>query len=74
MCGTLGKATLGGSKSGLIYSLLKDNSRYIAAQVMCRMSKFSARWLTNYGMSLGLGDVTPDFMLTEYKQELIEKE
>jgi hypothetical protein len=26
---------------------------------MLRVSKFSARWFSNYGMSIGISDVTP---------------
>jgi DNA-directed RNA polymerase III subunit RPC1 len=71
--GNLGKATLGGSKDGLLYSLVTDNSRYLASLAMSRFSKLSARWFTNYGMTLGLVDVTPDASLTVFKSKLIEK-
>lgn len=69
--GTLGKATLGDTKSGLFYCLLKDNSRYISAVCMLRFAKMSARWLTNFGMTLSLKDVTPELSLTKFKQGLI---
>lgn len=69
--GTIGKPTLGESKSGLFYCLLKDNSRYVAAMCMNRFSKLSSRWLTNYGMTMSLGDVTPQPELTAFKEKMI---
>lgn len=60
LSGNLGKKTLGdGSKEGLFYSLIKDNSNAAAARVMLRLSKFTSRWIMNYGMSIGISDVTP---------------
>ena len=32
--GNIGKATLGGSKNGLLYAIIKDNSMYLAAACM----------------------------------------
>jgi DNA-directed RNA polymerase III subunit RPC1 len=73
ICGALGKSTMGSeSKTGLIYSLIRDNGVEIAAKCMQRVSKFSARWLSNYGMSIGIGDVTPAPLLIQKKKELIE--
>jgi DNA-directed RNA polymerase III subunit RPC1 len=34
---------------------------------MLRVSKFSSRWISNYGMSIGIGDVTPQ------KELLVDK-
>lgn len=60
VCGNLCKTTMGnGSKTGLFYSLIRDNSTDVAAACMLRVSKFSARWISNQGMSIGIGDVTP---------------
>lgn len=61
-----------GSKSGLIYSLVRDNSVGAAADCMLRVSKFSARWLSNYGLSIGIGDVTPREKLKKEKAILLE--
>ena len=56
----MGKKTLGsGNKNGLFYAIIKDNSSCIAAKIMQRFSKLSSRWISTYGMSFGLGDVTP---------------
>ena len=73
MCGNLGKATLGGgSKRGLFYTLIRNWSSEIAAKWMLRLSKFASRWISNYGMSIGISDVTP-FGITEQKAEIIHK-
>lgn len=65
LSGRLGKATLGGNKTGLIYALLRDNSNKLACQVMHRIAKLSSRWLSNFGMTFGLSDVTPSAELSE---------
>jgi hypothetical protein len=35
----------------------------LAAQVMSRFAKFSARWISAYGMTMGISDVTPSSIL-----------
>lgn len=73
LCGNLCKTTMGsGSKVGLFYSLQRDNSVEAAARCMLRVSKFSARWLTNYGMSIGISDVSPFNELIKEKKALLE--
>jgi DNA-directed RNA polymerase III subunit RPC1 len=72
MSGNLCKPTMGGgSKNGLFYSLIRDNSPEIASACMLRLSKFSSRWISNYGMSIGISDVTPFKLLTQAKHDLI---
>ena len=72
ICGNLAKKTMGnGSKVGLFYSLIRDNSVDVAASCMLRLSKFSARWISNRGVSIGINDVTPFPKLIEKKGELI---
>ena len=56
--GNLGKKSLG-TKNGLYYSLLWDHSHEISAECMLWLSKFTSRWISNYGMSIGINDVTP---------------
>jgi len=72
ICGTIGKGVLGGSKSGLIYVLVRDHSPMEAAHVMNRMTKVCTRWLTNQGFTIGLEDVTPGPELLKAKVEEIE--
>ena len=59
LSGQLGKNTLGGNKSGLIYALLKDNTADLACEAMHRIAKLSARWISNFGMTIGISDVKP---------------
>ena len=62
--GQIGKATLGGNKNGLIYTLIRDNTNESACEVMHRIAKLSSRWLTNFGMTIGIADVTSSDELT----------
>mmetsp|Transcript_19222 Transcript_19222/g.22238 ORF Transcript_19222/g.22238 Transcript_19222/m.22238 type:complete len:96 (-) Transcript_19222:975-1262(-) len=72
MCGNLGKATLGGgSKKGLFYTLIRNCSSETAAKCMLRLSKFASRWISNYGMSIGISDVIP-YQIIEKKAEIIK--
>lgn len=72
LSGQLGKNTLGGNKSGLIYALLRDNNNEAACEMMHRISKLSGRWLSNYGMTIGIGDVTPQEDLEQMNKTAIE--
>lgn len=73
LSGQLGKSTLGGNKSGLIYALLRDNKNEIACEVMHRIAKLSSRWISNYGMTIGISDVTPSEELSILNKEIIKK-
>ena len=74
LCGNIDKATIGnGSKNGIVFALLKDNNKKICAKVLTRISKFSARWITNYGMSFGISDVIPRADLIEQKEKLVDE-
>uniref|UniRef100_A0A0G4HFH6 DNA-directed RNA polymerase subunit n=1 Tax=Chromera velia CCMP2878 TaxID=1169474 RepID=A0A0G4HFH6_9ALVE len=71
LCGAIGKATLGGSKGGLIFHLIRDNSPKTAAQCMGRIAKLSGRWLSDRGMTIGIDDVTPTAAArAEHKENL----
>ena len=115
MCGNLGKKTLGGKKTGLVYALIRNHSELAAAQyveffcaarawhacvvfvllVCCvcvslsvcissvsrshtlrhrflnRLTKMCTRWLTNFGFSISIEDVTPSDALTVEKEKMI---
>jgi DNA-directed RNA polymerase III subunit RPC1 len=74
MCGCFDKATVGdGKKDSVFYVIMRDFGEDYAVQAMNRLSKVSARWLTNNGFSLGISDVTPGDRLNEKKQALIDK-
>lgn len=60
ICGALAKMTLGnGSKKGIFYNLIRDNSSHVAAACMGRIAKLAGRWFGNRGMTIGIDDVTP---------------
>ncbi len=70
--GNIDKSTIGnGSKTGLIFVLIKDCNKSIAAKILTRISKFSSRWINDYGMSFGIGDVTPQKKFIETKNEKV---
>jgi DNA-directed RNA polymerase III subunit RPC1 len=74
MCGVFDKRTIGAKgKQTLFYIILRDYGATEAADAMCRLSKLSARWLTNFGFSVGINDVQPGGNLKERKEELIDK-
>ena len=68
LAGNLCKGTMGGgTKEGVFYSLIRDHGTTPAARMMARISRFSARWLSNYGMTIGISDVTPRGELIQAK-------
>ena len=69
--GNIDKGTIGGSKNGIIFTLIKDCNKYICAKVLTRISKFAARWIRDYGMSFGISDVIPKKNLIENKTKLV---
>ena len=70
LTGRLGKSTMGGSKSGLIYFIIKRCSNKRAALFMSYLSKLSARFIEQIGLSFGLRDVTPDSKISTYNKTL----
>ncbi|PIA38793.1 hypothetical protein AQUCO_02700174v1 [Aquilegia coerulea] len=72
--GQLGKATLGnGNKNGLFSVLLRDYNSDAAASCMNRLAKLSARWIGNYGFSIGIDDVQPgEHLKKEVKKRIDE--
>lgn len=74
MCGRIDKFMIGqGPKDSVFYVILRDYGPDEAVRAMNRLAKFSARWLTNEGFSIGISDVFPGGKLVDLKQELIEK-
>ena len=72
LTGNIDKACIGGTKAGLVFTLIRDNSNLICAEVLTRISKFSARWIGEYGMSLGIGDVYPMEHIKKSKESRVE--
>ena len=73
MCGNICKPTVGGDKSGLLYTLLREFSSKHAATLLNRVAKLSARWIGNRGFSIGIDDVTPTERVNATKEKLLEK-
>ncbi|MES1909449.1 MAG: hypothetical protein MHM6MM_002182 [Cercozoa sp. M6MM] len=72
MCGNICKATLGGSKKGLFFRVIRDVSAQCAASIMGRLSKVCARWLGERGFSIGIDDVSPSIALRKKIDEVLE--
>ena len=73
LAGVVDKSIVGsGSKMSLFYVIERDASATDAAWAMKRLAKFSARWLANYGFSIGISDVTPSPALVQRKKLKIQ--
>ncbi|KAF8516014.1 hypothetical protein BU17DRAFT_76736 [Hysterangium stoloniferum] len=74
MCGTFDKATVGGGKKQSVFGvIMRDYGPNEAAIAMNRLAKLCARWLANYGFSLGINDVIPGPVLARSKDVKVEK-
>ena len=74
MCGVMDKSTIGsGKKDSVFYVILRDFGPDAAVRAMNRLAKLSARWLSEQGFSIGIGDVTPGNQLVQLKTTLVER-
>ncbi|KAL0058555.1 DNA-directed RNA polymerase III subunit C1 (rpo31) [Marasmius tenuissimus] len=74
MCGVMDKAIVGSGKKKSIFGvIMRDYGPHEAAAAMNRVAKLCARWLANYGFSLGINDVIPGPELSQKKDFLVEK-
>jgi DNA-directed RNA polymerase III subunit RPC1 len=72
ICGVIDKAMVGdGNKNSVFAVLMRDFGPYEAAFAMGRLSKLAARYLSNYGFSIGIQDVTPGDVLVREKKLLV---
>ncbi|KAN0097898.1 hypothetical protein V8E55_002344 [Tylopilus felleus] len=73
MCGVMDKATVGSGKKKSIFGvILHDYGPHEAAAAMNRVAKLCARWLANFGFSLGISDVIPGPKLRAMKEKKVE--
>ncbi|KAF8550261.1 beta and beta-prime subunits of DNA dependent RNA-polymerase [Imleria badia] len=73
MCGVMDKATVGSGKKKSIFGvILRDYGPHEAAAAMNRVAKLCARWLANFGFSLGINDVIPGPRLRAMKETKVE--
>ncbi|KIJ54648.1 hypothetical protein M422DRAFT_24553 [Sphaerobolus stellatus SS14] len=74
MCGTFDKATVGGGKKQSVFGvIMRDYGPQESAMAMNRLAKLCARWLANFGFSLGINDVIPGPVLSASKDRMVEK-
>jgi len=73
LCGTLNKQIMGGGKKSLLYVILRFYGAAVARECMGRIAKVSARFLGNWGFSIGIDDVTPSPPLSKEKNRLVQK-
>lgn len=71
--GNVAKKTIGdGSKSGLLYVLLRDCGAAEAARLMDRFAKLCSRFFGGHkGFSIGISDVTPSRRLRDLKNDIL---
>lgn len=71
--GNVAKKTIGdGSKTGLLYVVLRDYGSEKTANIMDRWAKLCGRYMGNHrGLSIGISDVTPSDELTEMKHGIL---
>ncbi|ETW84605.1 hypothetical protein HETIRDRAFT_473329 [Heterobasidion irregulare TC 32-1] len=74
MCGVMDKATIGSGKKKSVFGvIMRDYGPHEAAAAMNRVAKLCARWLANFGFSLGINDVIPGPILFAKKDKLVEQ-
>ncbi|EFY94113.2 DNA-directed RNA polymerase III [Metarhizium robertsii ARSEF 23] len=72
MCGQMDKSTVGsGKKDSIFYVILRDYGPDEAVSAMNRLAKLCARYLTNRGFSIGVGDVYPTASLRKEIDHLV---
>lgn len=73
--GNIAKKTIGdGSKTGLIYVLLRDHGAHEAAKCLNRWSRFCGRYMGGHrGLSIGISDVTPSETLSKMKYDILHE-
>jgi DNA-directed RNA polymerase III subunit RPC1 len=71
--GNICKKTIGdGSKTGLLYVLLRDCGSAESARAMNRFSRLCSRYMgTHKGFSIGIDDVTPSDKLLALKRQIL---
>jgi DNA-directed RNA polymerase III subunit RPC1 len=74
IAGQVGKKTIcSGSKRSILYVLARERGPDAAAYAMNRLARFSSRWLSSYGFSIGVDDVTPSESLKCRKERLVNE-
>eukprot|EP00532_Pseudo-nitzschia_australis_P011994 CAMPEP_0168218712 /NCGR_PEP_ID=MMETSP0140_2-20121125/8073_1 /TAXON_ID=44445 /ORGANISM="Pseudo-nitzschia australis, Strain 10249 10 AB" /LENGTH=985 /DNA_ID=CAMNT_0008146845 /DNA_START=176 /DNA_END=3130 /DNA_ORIENTATION=+ len=71
--GNIAKKTIGdGSKTGLVFTVLRDYGSLESAKLLDRWAKFCGRYMgIHRGFSIGINDVTPSDDLTKMKHKIL---
>ena len=71
--GNIAKKTIGdGSKTGLLYVLLRDCGEAYAASLLDRFARLCSRFMGHFkGFSIGVSDVTPSEKLQKTKHDIL---
>ena len=71
--GNIAKKTIGdGSKTGLLYVLLRDCGEAYAANLLDRFARLCSRFMGHFkGFSIGVSDVTPSEELQQMKHDIL---
>lgn len=71
--GNIAKKTIGdGSKTGLLYVLMRDCGEHHAATFMDRLARFCSRFMGHHkGFSIGISDVSPSKELQKLKYNIL---
>lgn len=74
MCGRMDKSTVGsGKKDSVFYVILRDYGPDEAVTAMNRLARLCARFMGNYGLSIGIFDVFPLTTLREKIKILVRE-
>lgn len=73
LSGNIAKKSIGdGSKTGLLYVLLRDCGPWAAAKCLDRWARFCGRYMGSHkGLSIGISDVTPSDELKKIKHDIL---
>ncbi|CAB9505110.1 DNA-directed RNA polymerase subunit beta' (Fragment) [Seminavis robusta] len=73
--GNIAKKTIGdGSKTGLLFVMLREFGPKQAARIMDRWSRLCSRWMGGHrGFSIGISDVTPSEILRKLKHDILKE-
>ena len=73
LTGQIDSAIIGGkNKISLFHMIVRDYGTLESARVMARIARFCARFLGDYGFSIGISDVTPSSDLTQMKETVVK--
>lgn len=73
LVGRLTKTFLASSKNCIFYFLVQNYGSVSAARIMLRFAKVAARFLMNYGFTIGIDDVMPSQRVLSKKEVIVQE-